>query len=141
MDDATEHWEPIPDFPGYRVSDLGDVISTSRPLIRNGKTVRTLPEIPLKPSMTTNGFLQVVLSHDGHQKSFRVHDLVLKAFVGEKPKGQSAVFRNGDRTDCRLVNLRWGRPLQRSSVPLPPYFPTEATDEQIKAQLQAMEAV
>lgn len=36
-----------------------------------------------------------------------IHKLVLEAFVGERPSGMQACHGNGDKTDNRLVNLRW----------------------------------
>jgi hypothetical protein len=127
MDDVSERWEPIPDFPGYQVSNMGKVKSLPRPIMRKGTVIRTSPECILKPSRTPNGYWQVVLSHNGRQKNFRVQYLVLRVFVGEKPKDHVAVFRNGDSTDCRLVNLTYGK-RQRALPPaaaLPPLVPPE----------------
>ena len=44
----------------------------------------------------------------GYRKqSFRVHRLVLDAFVGPCPEGLEACHENGNRIDNRLSNLRW----------------------------------
>jgi hypothetical protein len=36
-----------------------------------------------------------------------VHQLVLEAFVGPRPRGMESCHNNGNQTDNRLVNLRW----------------------------------
>lgn len=43
------------------------------------------------------------------QKTLYVHHLVLEAFVGPRPASDfEACHNNGDPSDNRLVNLRWG---------------------------------
>jgi hypothetical protein len=37
------------------------------------------------------------------------HDLVALAFMGPTPPGKEVCFRNGDRSDCRLENLYFGK--------------------------------
>jgi NUMOD4 motif/HNH endonuclease len=106
----TKDWRPIPEFPGYEVHKTGKVRSLPRPITRNGKTIRLRHECSLRPSMTSNGFRQVVLSHAGRRKSFRVHDLVCRVFHGERPPGEQAIFKNGNRQDLRATNLTWGKP-------------------------------
>lgn len=41
-------------------------------------------------------------------KTFRVHRLVLTAFVGPCPEGMECRHLNGNKTDNRLENLCWG---------------------------------
>jgi hypothetical protein len=44
----------------------------------------------------------------GTYKTFRVHRLVLEAFVGPCPDGMEARHLSGDPADNRLENLEWG---------------------------------
>jgi hypothetical protein len=39
-----------------------------------------------------------------------VHNLILAAFVGPRPKGMQACHNDGDTTNNRLGNLRWDTP-------------------------------
>ncbi len=98
-------WVPIPGHEGsYEVSHLGRVRSIDRVIIdrngkryrRRGQTLRTWPE---------RGYLCVRL---GIGRQYAVHRLVLLAFVGPCPEGQEALHQNGDPSDPRLTNLRWG---------------------------------
>lgn len=49
---------------------------------------------------------------DGNVRMFRVHHLVLLAFVGPSPEGTECRHRNGIKTDNRADNLLWGTPLE-----------------------------
>lgn len=90
---SDETWRKVGGWP-YEVSDLG-----------NARRLDTKNR--LKGSVTHNGYRTVTLSRDGDSKSFRVHRLVLSAFVGPPPEGCEADHINGVRDDNRLENLRW----------------------------------
>jgi hypothetical protein len=91
-----ETWKPIPSYEGqYDVSDKGNV----RSYRRSG-----VPKI-LKPGRMTAGYLSVAL---GRGNSRCVHELVLIAFVGEKPHKYECRHLNGNPADNRLENLAWG---------------------------------
>jgi len=57
--------------------------------------------------MDESGRLQVRLKVGEIKKTFRVHRLVLEAFVGPCPHGCEACHRNNDPSDNRIENLRW----------------------------------
>ena len=81
-------WKSCVQAPSYEVSDDGQVRNASGRLLK------------LQPS---NGYLRVELG----RKKYRVHHLVLTAFVGPCPPGQEAAHLNGDRQDNRVTNLAW----------------------------------
>lgn len=90
----SEIWKPVVGLENYyRVSNLGAVFS-----IRSNKV--------LKP-VTTMGYPRLSLSIDGKRFDRHVHRLVLEAFRGPPPLGFECAHLNGDRSDARLVNLRW----------------------------------
>lgn len=88
-----ESWKQIKSFPAYEVSDQGRVRRTGRGI--------------MKTHSNEKGYLRVVLSEAGRQKSFMVHRLVLEAFVGPQPVGLECDHINEIKSDARLVNLRW----------------------------------
>ena len=95
MSDSPEHWKPIPDFPGYEVSDQGHV-----------RSLRIL-----KPGIQTSGYYVVGLrGTSGKPQSKLVHQLVLTAFAGPCPNGQECCHNDSDRTNNRLENLRYDTP-------------------------------
>jgi hypothetical protein len=108
-----EIWKDIPGYEGeYQVSNLGRVKSLERKVRSvnwyTGKEfLRTIPERILKPARNRkSGHLSVVLRHKGHGK--QIHQLVMKAFVGEPPQGMEVLHTNGNPADNRLENLRYG---------------------------------
>lgn len=93
-----EEWKPIVGFPAYEVSNLGRVISRHR-------------RIPRQLAATPNdkGYPMVTLARgDGFRRNRPVHQLVAEAFLGERPDGLDIRHVNGDKTDNRDINLRYG---------------------------------
>ena len=95
MKTFNEQWKPIPGYESqYDVSDKGNVRSYCR---------SATPKL-LKPGRMTAGHLSVAL---GRGNSRCVHELVLIAFVGEKPHKHECRHLNGNPADNRLENLAW----------------------------------
>jgi HNH endonuclease len=94
----------------YRVSaDTGDVLGVprrARTCNQWGESTRRVPAHVLSRKMR-NGRATVQVCVDGMPRNILVANAVLEAFVGPRPKGHYAEFRNGDRTDCRLSNVYW----------------------------------
>lgn len=86
-------FRPVPGYPGLLVSRDGIVLSV-RPR-------------RLKPHVSC-GYLQV--SDSANCKGIpylKVHQAVLLAWVGPRPKGYVGCHNNGNRRDNRASNLRW----------------------------------
>ncbi len=95
-----ERWADVPGFPGYRVSTRGVV---------TGKRADTVDG--LRPEAGKQGHLRVTLHREGSPRSGEralIHRLVLEAFVGKGAPGEQVRHLNGDASDNRLSNLRWG---------------------------------
>lgn len=88
-----EEWREVPGFPGYAVSDQGQV---------RGRTGGVL-----KPHSDATGRQRVDLGGKRHRRAARVHTLVLEAFQGPRPEGHEASHLNGDASDNRAANLAW----------------------------------
>lgn len=104
--EITEIWRPVtvPEFEDlYEVSNLGRVRSLPR---ENG--YRPVKGRVLKPGHHGPGYKSVVLSGGGIRHSALIHQLVMRAFVGEPEEGQEVRHLNGQRDDNRLENLAWG---------------------------------
>lgn len=82
----------IPGYPGYSVSDCGDVFG------KNGR--------PLRFSVR-NRYQRVNLLVDRKRITVQVSVAVLLAFVGPRPAGKEAAHWDGVRTNNLLGNLRW----------------------------------
>lgn len=104
-----EEWRPIPHpddlYRGYEVSDHGNVRSFRK---------RTSPW--LLKRIWRDGYPTVNLpTAGGFWAGRKIHQLVMRAFVGPCPRGLQVAHLNGDRTDARLVNLAYVTPLENSS--------------------------
>ena len=106
---TTETWKPIPGYEGlYEVSDHGRVRSVPRKTIGKDGAVRPFKGKILKFRIQRSGHYKVVLySGNAQKKSKYVHQLVLEAFVGERPSGMIGCHNDGDPTNNRVENLRW----------------------------------
>lgn len=99
-------YRPVVGFPMYRVGDDGTAWSKKKHTrtneVRDGEWRR------LNPTTNKDGYLHVGLSNNTHQKTCKIHRLVLEAFAGACPQGMETRHLNGNQTDNRLENLRWG---------------------------------
>ena len=101
-----ETWRQIAGYPGYQISDQGRVRSIDRTITRKTKRGPVLARLKgrvLAVCMANSGYLVAMI---GRARPY-VHDLVLTAFVGERPAGYQAAHYNGDRRDNTPGNLRW----------------------------------
>ena len=97
-----EIWKQIPGFGGiYEVSSNGNVRRW-----KSGAKTGVAGWRTLKPNVV-RGYRYFVLSLNGRARSMRGARLVLMAFVGMPLSSQEACHCNGDRSDDRVVNLRW----------------------------------
>lgn len=109
-----EQWAAIAGFPGYEVSDLGNVRSWRKMGCRGGRLAepRLRALVPDK-----DGYLTVVMRASPMAKPvcLKVHRLVLEAFVGPCPPGMEARHVNDhDVTANALGNLQWGTPRENA---------------------------
>ncbi len=88
---AKATWRPIPGRP-YEASDTG--------LIRSVRTARVL-----RPSVSHNGYEHVMFSVDGERASFRVHRLVILAWIGPIPPNMHVNHRDGNKRNNVPDNL------------------------------------
>lgn len=92
---------PIPDFPGYEVTDDGRVLST-RPW-RGSSAPREL-----RGGVGKRGYRLVVLCDGQHRRTREVHCLVAEAFHGPRPEGTVIRHLDGDNQNNASWNLRYG---------------------------------
>ena len=88
---------------GYRVGSDGSVWSR-----KNARWGLRDDWRRLTPPIDSVGYPSIrLMCRDKKPRTFRIHVLVLLAFVGSRPKDADACHINGVRTDARLENLRW----------------------------------
>lgn len=108
-----EIWKDIPGYEGkYQASTEGRIRSLDRKVrgvchFTGEEFYRNIKGQILKPGRFCKaGHVSVVLGHGIPGRP--VHQLVMLTFVGETPEGMEVLHNNGDPTDNRLDNLRYG---------------------------------
>ncbi len=98
-----EEWRPVKYYPGYFVSDKGNVMSN------RFKT----PPIILKPKLRWDGYYEVALWKKGKRKFYKVHRLVMITFFPIKGTWQLQVnHKDKNRINNAFTNLEWCTPAE-----------------------------
>jgi len=100
----TETFKPIPNYPDYEVSDLGNVRS-----LKSGTPKLLKPQLKKKKR-----YQSVALCKEGVIKRRTIHSLVLETFVGPRPEGLVCRHKDDDASNNRLTNLCWGTQKENS---------------------------
>lgn len=107
----SEHWRPVPGWEGfYAVSDHGRVRSEHRVILQTNGIRRIVRERILRPAPDAHGHLHLMLFRNGCGTTFKVHHLVLSAFVGPRPPGMDGLHWDDVPDNNMLSNLRYGTP-------------------------------
>lgn len=107
-----ELWKPIKDFPGYEISDQGNVRSYWAHS-NNGELGGIYSYIGKEPKNLIpwddgNGYLVIKLSKDGNQHHRKIHRLIAEAFI-PNPKELPVVRHLDDNPrNNSIENLAWG---------------------------------
>ena len=97
-------FKPIPDFPGYDVSNFGKVRSYYQ---KGQRSLSDVPKRVLKP-IIRGGYPRVTLFLKDRRYHFCIHTLMLLAFIGPCPPGHECRHLDGNPANNFLGNLCWG---------------------------------
>lgn len=107
-DSPAVEYRAVPGWPGYDVGSDGSMWTRRKRGRGAGKLYDE--RRPVKQTVLDSGRRQVCL-YRGDKKSRKklfVHRLVLLAFVGPCPEGLECCHWDGDHTNNKRDNLRWG---------------------------------
>jgi len=105
-----ERWKEIPWTKGmYQVSNLGQIKSMPRQIVRKNGIKLTIPGKIMTPTIGNQyGHLYVSIRVEGKHFYKTVHKLVAEAFLGPCPKGKECLHGKGGKQDNRVSNIRYG---------------------------------
>ena len=104
---ADEEWRVVVGYPGYEVSNMGNVRSYRKTGLGG---LRDTPK-PVKP-MDSRGYLVVNLWNQGKLKTKKIHRLVCESFIGSSELPVNHI--NGKKDDNRLCNLEYVTPTENT---------------------------
>lgn len=112
----TETWKRIDGFALYEISDLGRVKSKKREYSRVNHKDGRINSVKISEKILS-GYVRtyrgkisklcVSLRRNNETHVRPVHQLVLEAFVGPRPKDMECCHYDGDPLNNVLANLRW----------------------------------
>ena len=104
----SEEWRDVPGYErSYQVSNLGRVRALDRKVYHKNGFWTKRKEVALKQQISKDGYHTVGFWTRGKMRLFRVHRLVMLAFIGLCPDGLQVNHKNGIKTDNRLANLEY----------------------------------
>lgn len=89
----------------YQVSNLGNVRSKERFVIRGRGGKCKIQCKNLNPAINSDGYLTGIFRVDKNPINYKVHRILAESFIGSIPKGFEVNHINGIKTDNRLENL------------------------------------
>lgn len=103
-----EIWRDIKGYEGhYKVSNFGNIRVEARVFTDSIGRTHNVKQKPIKKGIDTCGYEQVILSKNGSRKSYKVHRLVILAFLGADSTRTCVNHKNGVKTDNNITNLEW----------------------------------
>lgn len=107
-DVSAMEWRLCPRFPGYEVSECGDLRRANRSRA-NGTRI--------KGSIDLDGYLRYVITdNDGKRAGVTAYRLVAEAFIGPQPSpAHEVAHNNGSRISCYFRDLRWATRKQNAA--------------------------
>jgi DNA-binding CsgD family transcriptional regulator len=99
-----EIWRPIAGYEGlYEISNFGRVKSLDRIDARGRRWKGRI----MANQTHKSGHQTLRLCKEAQYENYKVHHLVLNAFVGPRPEGTECCHNDGNPANNRLENLRW----------------------------------
>lgn len=103
-----EIWKEIDGYPNYMVSNLGNVKSLERVIMKSNGKRQTIKETIRKGVKDKDGYLIVTLYDEYHNmKNIKIHRLVAQAFIPNPNNLPEVNHKDEDKTNNNVDNLEF----------------------------------
>lgn len=108
-------WKAIPEWEGfYEASNKGEIRSVDRVITFSDGRTRAYKSQVLAQYTDGKGYRKTTLKKNGEDYRAHIHVLVAAAFYGPRPEGLVVRHLDGDNTNNRKSNLRYGTHAENS---------------------------
>lgn len=108
MEKEVEQWVDVLEFEGlYQISNMGNVRSLNRTILRSNGKPKKLTGIQLTPILDKDDYYYVILRNQGKDKKFRVNRLVAIHFIANPFNLPIVNHLKGSKRDNRASQLEW----------------------------------
>lgn len=103
-----EVWKDVKGYEGlYQVSNKGNVKSLDRLIVYKDGRKRKFKGVKLTSNTGKHGYPYVILSKNEHNKTFKVHRLVARAFIPNPDNLPQVNHKDENRANNNVENLEW----------------------------------
>ena len=124
-----EVWKEIPDYPDYKVSNFGNIMSC-----------KYNKEKLLKPYSNKKNYLCVSLRKNNKQSNIKVHRLIAIAFIPNPDNLPTVDHIDQNRKNNNLTNLRWATQYTQSMNRTNTRTDIDETDPKKRALIRSNES-
>lgn len=111
-----EEWKDVVGYEGlYKISNKGRVLSLERYVRHSKNFLRIHNQRIVKPRTDGGGYLMVGLYKEGVSRHFKIHRLVMIAFVGLDDERKEVNHLDENKKNNNLNNLAWVTKLENEN--------------------------
>ena len=111
-----EIWKDVVGYEGlYQVSNMGEVKSLERTIIKSNGREQYIPERILIPGLSIWGYLSVSLYKKESKKTTKIHRLVAAAFLMVSVSRLHVNHIDGNKLNNKVDNLEWCTPKENTA--------------------------
>lgn len=112
-----EVWKDVPGYPGFQVSNNGNVRSVTH-LMNNRWGTKTLKEGRILRQKKVNGYWRIVIRKNGKKENRIVSRLIAMAFIPNPDNKPCIDHIDGNPSNNNVDNLRWVTFKENSNNPI-----------------------